>query len=112
MNAGAMDWQLSRIGDRASTVPAFLLRGADEKPDVRADLLDRRNIHLTRTQTGRTLLVLDQVAMLLALSTEVDGFRVLIPNTANHLAVLAEEESAVGVQHDPCVWNGHGATRW
>jgi len=83
-----------------------------EELHVGHHLLHRGDVHLAGTETRRALLVADLVAVGLALLTEIQLARVGLGHVADGVAVLAEEQPAVGFSMMPCDWNGHGARRW
>src|SRR6185503_10876657 len=80
---------------------ATLLAGsAHQELHVWHHLLHRRDVHLARAQTGRALGVANPVAMLLAGDPEVQLLGILGQHVSHDLAVLTEEQSAVGIEHD------------
>src|SRR3954447_1748323 len=79
---------------------ALLAARPHEELDVRHHLLHRRHVHLAGAQATRALRVADPVPVLLAGRAEVQLLGIVGEHVAEDLAVLAEVQTPVRVQHD------------
>ena len=90
----------------------LLVRGAHEELHVRRHLLHGRDVHLARAQAARALLFLHPVAVFLAARLEVQLFGILVSTLPTTSLFSQKNMPPSGFSMMPCVWNGHGLSRW